>query len=73
MTAHLIPAAAKSISTSRLNVWCRVLGAVADMRESLEHRIWREDPADRHLEADCRTWCQLARALADSLKARKPT
>jgi hypothetical protein len=40
------------------------------MRKSLEHRIWREDPDDVFLEADVQTWCELAEALADFLKAR---
>jgi hypothetical protein len=64
--------AAKVVSAkTRVVAWCRILDAVAEMRESLDHRIWREDPDDTHLEADVRTWCELARALADFLKARR--
>jgi hypothetical protein len=41
------------------------------MRAALDHRIWREDPEDTHLEADVQTWCELAQALTDFLKARR--
>ena len=40
------------------------------MREALEHRIWRADPDDTHLEADCQTWVDLARGLSNFLKSR---
>ena len=67
MTVHLTPA-----SVARCFIaWCRVLDAVADQREALDHRIWREDPNDTYLEADVRTWCELSRALAYFLKARR--
>ena len=55
----------------RLIAWCRVLEAIAEQREALHHRIWREDPEDTLLEADCQTWCELAQALADFLNARR--
>jgi hypothetical protein len=41
------------------------------MRTGLDHRIWRGDADDTHLEADCQTWCELTRALADFLEARR--
>ena len=48
----------------------RILDAVAQQREALDYRIWREDPDDTHLAADCQTWCELTRALADFLTTR---
>ena len=51
--------------------WCSILDAVAEQREALEHRIWREDASDTLLAADCQTWCELAAALAAFLKARE--
>jgi hypothetical protein len=56
---------------ARYLAWCRVLEATGEMRGALDYRISREDPDDEHLEADCRTWCQLATALADFLRARR--
>ena len=56
---------------ARAAAWRRVLDAVGEMRDALDHRIWREDPDDTQLEADVRTWCELSRALADFLKARR--
>jgi hypothetical protein len=47
------------------------MSAVAEQREALDYRIWSENPVDRHLEADCRTWCELAQALSDFLRARR--
>jgi hypothetical protein len=41
------------------------------MRDALDDRIWREDPDDTHLVADCQAWLELARALADFLRARR--
>jgi hypothetical protein len=58
-------------NTASLVAWCRILETVAEQREALLHRIWREDPDDVLLEADCQTWCELAQALADFLKARR--
>ena len=56
---------------ARLMAWCSILDAVAEQREALDYRIWREDPGDTHLAADCQTWCELAAALAAFLKARE--
>lgn len=56
---------------TRLMAWCSILDAVAEQREALDYRIWREDPGDTHLAADCQTWCELAAALAAFLKARE--
>jgi hypothetical protein len=60
-------------AVARLRAWCRVLDAMAEMRGSLDHRIWREDPEDTLLEADVQTWCELTRALGDFLRARRQT
>ena len=54
----------------RLLAWSRILDAVAEQREALEHRIWLEDPDDTPLEADVQTWAELIRGLADHLKAK---
>ena len=59
------------LARRRRSAWMHVLEAVAKMREGLEYRISREDPDDTHLHADCRTWCELARALAGLLKSRR--
>jgi hypothetical protein len=56
---------------ARLIAWTRVLDVVAEQREALDHRIWREDADDVFLEADCQTWSELTRALADYLAARR--
>jgi hypothetical protein len=56
---------------TRAMAWRRIIDAVADQRDALLHRMWREDPNDSHLEADCQTFCELARALADFLRARR--
>ena len=64
MTQHLKTADMLSATKAQLLAWCRVLDAVAEQREALDHRIWREDPDDTHLKADVQTWCELARALA---------
>ncbi len=56
---------------ARARAWLRILDAVGEMRDALDHRIWLEDPEDNFLEADCRTWCELAKALADFLAARR--
>jgi hypothetical protein len=61
-----------SSTIRRVITWCRILEAVAEQRETLLHRIWREDPEDTLLEADCQTWCELAQALADFLNAKRP-
>lgn len=55
----------------RMLAWRRVVEAVAEQREALAHRIWREDPEDTHLQADVQTWCELAQALADYIRARR--
>lgn len=55
----------------RTDAWRRILEAVDEMRDALDHRVWREDPDDTLLEADCQTWCELARALGDFLRARR--
>jgi hypothetical protein len=68
---ELISTPQASLSQARLVAWSRILEAVAEQREALDHRIWREDPDDTHLEADCQTWCELTRALADFLQARR--
>lgn len=68
MTAHVT--AAFKIGKRRLTAWCAILNAVAEQREALGHRIWREDASDTLLAADCQTWCELTAALADFLKAR---
>ena len=69
MTVHFTTAA-KSASHHCLQAWTRALDALAEMREALQHRIWREDADDVHLEADCRAWCELTRALANFLEVR---
>jgi hypothetical protein len=56
---------------ARFLAWCRVLDAVAEMRAALDYRVWSADPDDTLLEADMQTWCELARALADFLRARR--
>ena len=56
---------------ARARAWFRILESVGEMREALEHRIWREDPADTLLEADCQTWVELAWALSDLLRAKR--
>lgn len=43
---------AKTEASAR--AWRRVLDAVGEMRDALDYRIWREDAADTHLDADCR-------------------
>src|SRR5689334_22164253 len=60
-------------SGRRLVAWTRILDAVVEQREALNHRIWREDPEDISLEADVQTWCALTRALADLLQSRRPS
>jgi hypothetical protein len=52
----------------RANAWRRIVEIVADMRDGLRYRIWREDPADEHLEHDCELFCELARALGAFLR-----
>jgi hypothetical protein len=56
---------------ARVAAWRRILDSVAEMRAALDHRVWREDPADRLVEADFQTWCELSHALADFLEARR--
>ena len=55
---------------ARLLAWSRILHAVAEQREALDCRIWREDPEDTLLAADCQTFCELVRALSYFLKAK---
>ncbi|MBM3545276.1 MAG: hypothetical protein FJX44_12430 [Alphaproteobacteria bacterium] len=59
------------VAKARARAWCRILDAVAEMRDALDHRIWREDPDDTLLEADVQTWVELARALAGFLRTRR--
>jgi hypothetical protein len=53
-----------------MKAWTRVIDVLAEMREALEHRIWREDATDTLLEHDCQTFGELSRALADYLQSR---
>ena len=39
------------IARRRRCAWLRVIEAIADMRDALHHRIWREDPDDTHLQS----------------------
>src|SRR5262245_23551098 len=55
----------------RVRAYCRVLDALIEQRQALAHRLWIADATDRHLEPDCRVWCELADAVADYLTARK--
>ena len=59
------------LARRRCGAWLRVLEAVADLRDGLEHRIQRADVDDTPLPADVQTWCELARALADFIKTRR--
>jgi hypothetical protein len=52
----------------RANAWRRIIEVVADMRDALSYRLWREDPTDEHLEHDCELFSELARALAAFLR-----
>ena len=71
MTAHMAaPGVAVKAALPRLIAWGRILEAMSEQREALLHRIWLADPDDTQLEADCRAWCDLSRALAAFLKAR---
>jgi hypothetical protein len=56
---------------ARALAWRRVLDALSEQRDALQHRIWLENISDIHLEADCRVWCELARSLANFLEARR--
>ena len=56
---------------SRARAAFRILEAVIEMRDALDYRIWREDPADTQLEADCQTWWELMQALFDFLRAKR--
>jgi hypothetical protein len=67
----LLACSAALSTRTGLHLWCRILDAVAEMRESLDHRIWREDPDDSSLEADFRAWIELTRGLADFLEASR--
>ena len=58
-------------ATTRLVAWTRILDALAEQRDALEYRIWRESPDDTQLAADCQTWCGLSRGLTDLLRARR--
>ena len=58
------------LARRRRCAWLRVLDAVAEMREALDHRIHRADINDTLLAADVQTWCDLVRALTDYLKGR---
>ena len=55
------------LARRRRCAWLRVLDAVAEMREALEHRIWRADPDDTHLKPIAKAWAELAlRSLTSS-------
>lgn len=56
---------------SRAFAWCDILEAVDEQRQSLDCRIWAEDPDDTLLEADVMAWCQLTDALTSFLEARR--
>jgi len=79
VTMHITSTAgsAKPVSTSKVAAkkrtiaWCRIIDSAAEMREALDYRIWREDPNDRFLQADCQAWCELTKALADFLGVRR--
>jgi hypothetical protein len=58
-------------ASDRLRAWTRVLEAVADIRDSLQYRISREDVTDTQLESDVQKFGELTRALADYLQAKK--
>jgi hypothetical protein len=58
-------------ATARMTACRRVLEALADQREALEHRLWREDPDDTLLEGDVQTFGELARAIAAFLEIRR--
>lgn len=55
----------------RAQAWLRILDALAEQRQALEYRIWLEDHEDTVLASDCQSWCELAAAVADFLKARR--
>ena len=59
------------VAKARMHAWLSILEAVAEQRDGLQHRIWREDPEDKSLEADCRNLCALIGALGDFLQARR--
>ena len=62
----------KSIrARARLRAWCRILDTLAEQREALQLRIWREYPGEIHLAAECQAWCELARSLTNLLRARR--
>jgi hypothetical protein len=67
------PACALSLSgvRARAHAWRRIIDAVAEQKAALQHRIDREGIDDTMLAADCQTWCELSRALADFLKTRR--
>ena len=72
MNVHFnVPDATFKVAEARARAWFRIVAAVGEMRGALDYRIWREDPADTHLEADCQTWCELTHGLTDFLKARR--
>ena len=60
-----------NVKADRLRAWTRVLDAVADIRDSLQYRISREDVTDTQLESDVQKFGELTRALADYLQAKK--
>ena len=55
-----VPRARLRIASARACAWCRVLDAVADMRDALDHRVYLESPSDTFLEADVRAFTELA-------------
>jgi ribosomal protein L39E len=71
MTEHVSPKAFKETANRRLPAWCRILDAIAEMRDALDHRLWREDIGDTQLKTDVQTWCELTQALADFLDVRR--
>ena len=72
MTLHAPPDPTSfTQAESRARAAFRILEAVIEMRDALDYRLWREDPTDTHLEADCQTWWELAQALVDFLRAKR--
>lgn len=77
MTVHVpktaIAVATLPIANARAIAWCEISEAVAEMRESLDRRIAREDLSDLTLSRDCRVWLDLVHGLADYLEAKGGT
>jgi hypothetical protein len=71
MTAALPNPKAIEQAEARARAWSRILEAVLEQREALDHRIHLAKPDDTYLEADVQTWSELSRGLTDFLKARR--